>query len=145
MTTAFVTVLRGDIAGAAQVIGAGTWSTVQFDIVEGDGENVIYSPTTFAFTAPYTGWYVVDAHVEYTTTADGIRIIKDGNGAFPIFMEATAGVAANDIHHILFLAKNEFINIQVFSAAGTNIDAVDTLGGVASRITNATFVLIKTT
>lgn len=143
MSTAFVTVIRGDIAGAPQNVPAGTWTTVQFDIAEGDGENQIYSTSNYRFTAPYTGYYEVHAHIEWTGNGNALRIVKNDNTAFPVFMSTTPATPYINLHHIFYLAKNEFITIQAFSTAGSNIDAIDTIGGVSSRITNTTFILIK--
>ena len=66
MSKAFVTVLRGDVGGAPQTIPNVTWTTVLYDIVQTDGQNLnMYNaaavPLSGLYTVPITGWSDIEA------------------------------------------------------------------------------------
>ncbi len=151
MTEAFVTVFRGDIAGAAQTIADVTWTTVLFDIEENDGDNIdMYDAATGKFTSPISGWYCIESQIRWASAggAKSVRIIKNGDVNFPIFIRSDGAVLINTIKTRCKISKDETVEIQVFQGSGgaLDIEATSDPGGLgqAAKATNALLTLVKT-
>ncbi len=127
MSKAFVTVLRGDVGGAAQSIPNTTWTTVLYDIVQTDGQNVnMYDgsavPLTGLFTIPISGWYDFEAEISWVAgagTVRGVRILVNQDPLFPNFVAQYDDLElTNRIRHRLMLSQNQTVQIQVFQNSG---------------------------
>jgi hypothetical protein len=126
MSKAFVTVLRGNVGGVAQTIPNTTWTTVLYDIVQTDGQNVnMYNATTLPltglFTIPISGWYDFEAEISWASAAGTIRaarILVNQNPLFPVFVGQWPGQITTHIRHRLMLAQGQTVQIQVFQNSG---------------------------
>jgi len=127
MSKAFVTVLRGNIGGAPQVIPDVTWTTVLYDIVQTDGQNInMYNgfviPLTGLFTIPINGWYDFEAEISWVAAAGtvrGVRMLVNQDSLFPDFVAAYGPLEpTNRIRHRLLLSQSQTLQIQVFQDSG---------------------------
>jgi hypothetical protein len=131
MSKAFVTVLRGDVGGAPQSIPDVTWTTVLYDIVQTDGQNLnMYntaaSPLTGLFTIPLSGWYDFEAEISWVPgvgTVRGVRILINQDPLFPNFVASYDPLElTNSIRHRLLLSQGQTVQIQVFQDSGAALD-----------------------
>ncbi len=156
MSKAFVTVLRGDIGGVPQTIPDGTWTTVLYDIVQTDGQNVnMYNasaiPLTGLFSIPLSGWYDFEAEISWAATGGavrGVRILVNQDQLFPNFVATYDPVElTNRIRHRLMLSQNQTVQIQVFQVTGGPLDLAATQDpgaiGQPGHAINGMLTLIK--
>ena len=118
----------------------GTWETIIFQRVETDGQHPnVYNNTTGQFTAPVSGWYDVEVQIQSDVALSGVRIIRDGDGDFPIVARVPTDRDA-DIKARVRLADGETTSIQVIGPA-----TVEAFAGTTpnARVTNAIFTLVK--
>jgi hypothetical protein len=124
---------------ANQTIGA-VWETILFNIIETDGTNPqIYNPTTGLFTAPVSGWYDLNVHLQTSATLTGVRIVKNGDPNFPCIARVPAdGIA--DIYLRIQLGAGETLSVDVIGVAN-----VLALAGTTpnARASNAIFTMVK--
>jgi len=126
---------------ADQVIPAGVWTTILFDIIDTDGTNPsIYSPTTGQFTAPVSGWFDIKAQLRVSAVSD-IRIVKNSDVNFPVEARPTQATTG-DISLRTKLGKGETLEVQIIIAGGGSVFALaDTTPD--ARSSNTIFTLVK--
>ena len=126
---------------ADQVIGAGVWTTILFDIIDTDGTNPgIYDPTTGEFTAPVSGWFDIKSQLRVSAISD-LRIVKNGDINFAIGGRPTTS-SIGDIFLRTILGKGETLRVEINITAGGTVFA---LAGtvIESRSSNIIFTLVK--
>ena len=156
MSKAFVTVLRGDVGGAPQAIPNVTWTTVLYDIVQTDGQNLsmyngTVTPPTGLFTIPLSGWYDFEAEISWVPgggTVRGVRILVNQDPFFPNFVASYDPLElTNRIRHRLMLAQNQIVQIQVFQDTGGGLALAATQDpgtiGQSGHAINGMLTLVK--
>lgn len=116
------------------------WTTIIFQRVETDGQfTTAYNNTTGKFTAPVSGWYDVEVQIQSDVALSGVRIIRDGDGDFPVVARTPTDREA-DIKARVRLADGETTEVQVLGSA-----TVEAFAGTVpnARVTNAIFTLVK--
>lgn len=151
MSSAFVTVLRGNVGGTAQTVADSTWTTVLFDIIQTDGvHTTMYDTATGVFTIPVNGWYDLESEITWAATGGTLkatRIIRQDPN-FPIFVgQYDDTVLTTRIRHRGYFSLGETLSIQVYQDSGIGADIAASLDpdavGQPGHCTNAMITLIK--
>lgn len=131
-------------AGAAQSIAAGTGEIIELNTESYDlGSD--FNTSTFKFTAPITGYYLVVAQMKLTGMADGknaVVYVKKNTSTTVLENQHWTGAAGSAYPHvagIVSLTQGDTLELQ-----GENGDASDRNTGAGAGITFMDIHLIST-
>lgn len=113
-------------SGSTQTIPSASWTVVQFNAEEFDGDGEYDHENTYRFTAGNSGYYLVSATLKYDAmpadTNVYVCIYKNGARYIEDFWrpKIADSIRYFRITAIIYLAANDYITIRTWQESGAN-------------------------
>jgi len=118
---------------AGQIIPSATGTIINFEDFVYDTNSAVTTGTAWKFTAPITGYYLIDCALLSASTTDwaigeiaNIGLYKNGV-LYSVMSWFTSQLSANGIRFsvsgsdVIYLIATEYINIRISHTVGTNL------------------------